>query len=156
MMQLSNYSSFEGVLYCKPHYDQLFKMTGSLDKSFEGTLKPTLVVIFPQYFYVSNLIYIAISTQVLRDLLRWTDLLIMRYSTKIVIPSITRILQFINPTCLVAFTSMNLYYHFLDYIVQNHVSSRFSSTFVGTQDKCVVCKKTVYPIEKVCAQFFAI
>lgn len=35
-MQLSNYSSFEGVLYCKPHFDQLFKMTGSLDKSFEG------------------------------------------------------------------------------------------------------------------------
>ena len=35
-LQLSNYSSFEGVLYCKPHFDQLFKMTGSLDKSFEG------------------------------------------------------------------------------------------------------------------------
>ncbi|KAL3726892.1 hypothetical protein ACJRO7_031745 [Eucalyptus globulus] len=33
---LSNYSSFEGILYCKPHFDQLFKMTGSLDKSFEG------------------------------------------------------------------------------------------------------------------------
>lgn len=36
IMQFSNYSSIEGVLYCKPHYDQLFKMTGSLDKSFEG------------------------------------------------------------------------------------------------------------------------
>ena len=35
-LQLSNYSSFEGVLYCRPHYDQLFKRTGSLDKSFEG------------------------------------------------------------------------------------------------------------------------
>ncbi|KAG5131053.1 hypothetical protein JHK84_037450 [Glycine max] len=33
---LSNYCSFEGVLYCKPHFDQLFKKTGSLDKSFEG------------------------------------------------------------------------------------------------------------------------
>ncbi|KAL4323618.1 hypothetical protein GQ457_11G033510 [Hibiscus cannabinus] len=38
-MQLSNYSSFEGVLYCKPHFNQLFKITGSLDKSFEGTPK---------------------------------------------------------------------------------------------------------------------
>ncbi|KAK8521486.1 hypothetical protein V6N13_077587 [Hibiscus sabdariffa] len=38
-LKLSNYSSFEGVLYCKPHFDQLFKMTGSLDKSFEGTPK---------------------------------------------------------------------------------------------------------------------
>lgn len=35
-MQLSNYCSFEGVLYCKPHFDQLYKMTGSLQKSFEG------------------------------------------------------------------------------------------------------------------------
>jgi len=35
-MQLSNYNSFEGVLYCRPHFDQLFKRTGSLDKSFEG------------------------------------------------------------------------------------------------------------------------
>ncbi|KAG8378984.1 hypothetical protein BUALT_Bualt07G0041200 [Buddleja alternifolia] len=34
-LKLSNYSSYEGVLYCKPHFDQLFKMTGSLDKSFE-------------------------------------------------------------------------------------------------------------------------
>lgn len=38
-MQLSNYNSFEGVLYCRPHFDQLFKRTGSLDKSFEGTKK---------------------------------------------------------------------------------------------------------------------
>ncbi|XP_054777447.1 LIM domain-containing protein WLIM2a-like isoform X2 [Prosopis cineraria] len=37
--QLSNYCSFEGVLYCRPHYDQLYKRTGSLDKSFEGTPK---------------------------------------------------------------------------------------------------------------------
>ncbi|XP_075503391.1 LIM domain-containing protein WLIM1-like [Primulina tabacum] len=35
-LKLSNYCSYEGVLYCKPHYDQLFKMTGSLDKSFDG------------------------------------------------------------------------------------------------------------------------
>lgn len=37
--QLGNYNSFEGVLYCRPHFDQLFKQTGSLDKSFEGTPK---------------------------------------------------------------------------------------------------------------------
>lgn len=38
-LQLFNYCSFEGVLYCKPHFDQLFKMTGSLDKSFEGAFQ---------------------------------------------------------------------------------------------------------------------
>uniref|UniRef100_A0A9I9CZJ2 LIM zinc-binding domain-containing protein n=1 Tax=Cucumis melo TaxID=3656 RepID=A0A9I9CZJ2_CUCME len=38
-LKLSNYNSFEGVLYCRPHFDQIFKRTGSLDKSFEGTPK---------------------------------------------------------------------------------------------------------------------
>lgn len=42
-LKLSNYSSFEGVLYCQPHFDQLFKLTGSLDKSFEGTPKTVRV-----------------------------------------------------------------------------------------------------------------
>lgn len=38
-LKLGNYNSFDGVLYCRPHFDQLFKRTGSLDKSFEGTPK---------------------------------------------------------------------------------------------------------------------
>ncbi|KAK9203081.1 hypothetical protein WN943_013335 [Citrus x changshan-huyou] len=78
-LKLSNYCSFEGVLYCKPHFDQLFKMTGSLDKSFEGT--PKTVRVERSADQVTN--------------------------------------------------------------------SRVSSMFAGTQDKCVACKKTVYPIEKV-------
>ncbi|KAM7479932.1 hypothetical protein LguiA_028145 [Lonicera macranthoides] len=74
-LKLSNYSSFEGVLYCKPHFDQLFKMTGSLDKSFE----------------------------------------VVSYASEIA----------------------------------QGTNSKVSSMFGGTQDKCVACKKTVYPIEKV-------
>lgn len=80
-LKFSNYSSIEGVLYCKPHYDQLYKMTGSLDKSFEGTPRSAKV---------------------------------------------DRSTNNESPT-----------------------SSRVSSMFVGTQEKCVACKKTVYPIEKV-------
>ncbi|KAI3820778.1 hypothetical protein L1987_08326 [Smallanthus sonchifolius] len=76
-LKLSNYSSFEGVLYCQPHFDQLFKMTGSLDKSFEGAPKTA----------------------------RSSD--------------------------------------------QGQSNSKVSSMFGGTQDKCVTCKKTVYPLEKV-------
>ncbi|XP_042022687.1 LIM domain-containing protein WLIM1-like [Salvia splendens] len=38
-LKLGNYNSFEGVLYCRPHYDQLLKRTGSLAKSFNGTPK---------------------------------------------------------------------------------------------------------------------
>lgn len=32
---------------------------------------------------------------------------------------------------------------------QGQTNSKLSSMFGGTQDKCVACKKTVYPIEKV-------
>lgn len=32
---------------------------------------------------------------------------------------------------------------------ERHASNKLSSMFVGTQEKCVICKKTVYPIEKV-------
>ncbi|KAL5681176.1 hypothetical protein ACJX0J_007561, partial [Zea mays] len=28
-----------GVLYCRPHFDQLLKRTGSLDKSFQAAEK---------------------------------------------------------------------------------------------------------------------
>ncbi|KAJ3694942.1 hypothetical protein LUZ60_000319 [Juncus effusus] len=77
-LKLSNYSSIDGVLYCMPHYDQLFKKTGSLDKSFEGAPKPAKAE---------------------------------------------------RPN--------------------GGEDSRFSSMFVGTQDKCVVCKRTVYPLEKI-------
>lgn len=79
-LKLSNYNSFEGVLYCKPHFDQLFKMTGSLNKSFEGAPKT-----------VRN--------------------------------------------------ERSVY--------QGQTNNRFSSMFVGTQEKCIACKKTVYPLEKV-------
>ncbi|WRX27389.1 hypothetical protein QQP08_019876 [Theobroma cacao] len=33
---LGNYSSMEGVLYCKPHFEQLFKETGNFNKNFQS------------------------------------------------------------------------------------------------------------------------
>ncbi|PWA65110.1 GATA type zinc finger transcription factor family protein [Artemisia annua] len=33
-LKLSNYSSMEGVLYCKPHFEQLFKESGNFNKNF--------------------------------------------------------------------------------------------------------------------------
>jgi hypothetical protein len=47
LLQLANYNSFEGVLYCRPHFDQHFKRTGSLDKSFEGMIHPFVSLICP-------------------------------------------------------------------------------------------------------------
>lgn len=32
--QMSNYSSMDGVLYCKPHFEQLFKESGNFSKNF--------------------------------------------------------------------------------------------------------------------------
>ncbi|XP_040870433.1 LIM domain-containing protein WLIM1-like isoform X1 [Glycine max] len=81
-LKLSNYCSFEGVLYCKPHFDQLFKKTGSLDKSFEG------------------------------------------------IPRTARLERSAD---------------------QVQTNTKVSNLFAGTQEKCVACKKTVYPIEKLLA-----
>ncbi|CAI9101781.1 OLC1v1039193C1 [Oldenlandia corymbosa var. corymbosa] len=36
---MSNYSSMDGVLYCKPHFEQLFKESGNFSKNFQ-TGKP--------------------------------------------------------------------------------------------------------------------
>ena len=33
--QMCSYSSMDGVLYCKPHFEQLFKETGSFSKKFQ-------------------------------------------------------------------------------------------------------------------------
>ncbi|KAJ8452400.1 hypothetical protein Cgig2_006205 [Carnegiea gigantea] len=99
-LKLHNYNSFEGVLYCKPHFNQLFKMTGSLEKSFEGEV-----------------------------------LLIYR-----LFPS----LQSHSPRFLVYDTRTKL-----NGEQQGQTCSKVSSMFGGTQEKCVACKKTVYPIEKV-------
>ncbi|KAJ7539391.1 hypothetical protein O6H91_11G090900 [Diphasiastrum complanatum] len=85
-LKLSNYASLEGVLYCKPHFDQLFKLTGSFDKSFETGMQP-------------------------KSMNRMQENEADRGASKS--PSIA------------------------------------SRLFVGTQEKCVACSKTVYPLEKV-------
>ncbi|GAB4827539.1 LIM domain-containing protein WLIM2b [Ancistrocladus abbreviatus] len=38
-LQLSNYSSMEGVLYCKPHFEQLFQGDRKLHKNFQSPVK---------------------------------------------------------------------------------------------------------------------
>ena len=40
--QLGNYSSMEGVLYCKPHFEQLFKETGNFNKNFQSRMSFSL------------------------------------------------------------------------------------------------------------------
>ncbi|KAK6142836.1 hypothetical protein DH2020_023184 [Rehmannia glutinosa] len=37
---MSNYSSMDGVLYCKPHFEQLFKESGNFSKNFQNAGKP--------------------------------------------------------------------------------------------------------------------
>lgn len=38
-LKLGSFASIEGVVYCKPHFEQLFKQTGSYEKSFDGAIK---------------------------------------------------------------------------------------------------------------------
>ncbi|XVF52863.1 hypothetical protein PTKIN_Ptkin05aG0052600 [Pterospermum kingtungense] len=78
LLVMSSYCSREGLLYCKPHFEQLFKETGS---------------------YTRKLCEIQFSPPVLTSVPR--------------------------------------------------APSRLASFFSGTQDKCGVCKKTAYPLEKV-------
>lgn len=35
-LKLSSYSSMEGVLYCKPHFEQLFRESGNYTKNFQS------------------------------------------------------------------------------------------------------------------------
>ncbi|KAF5729977.1 LIM domain-containing protein WLIM2b-like isoform X1 [Tripterygium wilfordii] len=39
LLKMGNYSSMDGVLYCKPHFEQLFKETGCFTKNFQSSLK---------------------------------------------------------------------------------------------------------------------
>ncbi|KAF3492960.1 hypothetical protein DY000_02056323 [Brassica cretica] len=52
-LQLSRYSSMEGVLYCKPHYEQLFKESGSFTKNFQSPVKPAAEKSSPELVNVS-------------------------------------------------------------------------------------------------------
>ncbi|KAK7835535.1 LIM domain-containing protein PLIM2b [Quercus suber] len=74
-LSMSTYSSMDGILYCKPHFEQLFKESGNFSKNFHPGAKS--------------------AEQMARR------------------------------------------------------PSKLSSMFCGTQDKCAVCTKTVYPLEKV-------
>uniref|UniRef100_A0A3Q7GMU8 LIM zinc-binding domain-containing protein n=8 Tax=Solanum TaxID=4107 RepID=A0A3Q7GMU8_SOLLC len=38
-LKLSSYSSMEGVLYCKPHFEQLYKESGNFNKNFQSPVK---------------------------------------------------------------------------------------------------------------------
>uniref|UniRef100_A0A5B6Z3L0 Putative Pollen-specific protein SF3 n=1 Tax=Davidia involucrata TaxID=16924 RepID=A0A5B6Z3L0_DAVIN len=71
---MGRFSSMDGVLYCRPHFEQLFKDTGSFTKKLQSSGRPNEL---------------------------------------------------------------------------SRTPSKLSSFFSGTQDKCAVCKKTVYPLEKV-------
>ncbi|XP_019434506.1 PREDICTED: LIM domain-containing protein PLIM2c-like isoform X1 [Lupinus angustifolius] len=77
-LSMSTYSSMDGILYCKPHFEQLFKESGNFSKNFQTAAK---------------------SSDKQNDM--------------------------------------------------NKAPSRVSSMFSGTLDKCAVCTKTVYPLEKV-------
>ncbi|MFS7932454.1 hypothetical protein Hanom_Chr04g00368091 [Helianthus anomalus] len=46
---MSNYSSMDGVLYCKTHFEQLFKESGNFSKNFQTSEFFFLFVIMTNY-----------------------------------------------------------------------------------------------------------
>eukprot|EP00271_Cylindrocystis_brebissonii_P019045 TRINITY_DN5618_c0_g1_i1.p1 TRINITY_DN5618_c0_g1~~TRINITY_DN5618_c0_g1_i1.p1 ORF type:complete len:238 (-),score=22.07 TRINITY_DN5618_c0_g1_i1:1328-2041(-) len=97
-LKLGSYASIEGVLYCKPHFEQLFKQTGSLQKSFQDAIKEEKAAPGPDAALVGIGRPKATTTTEKKPL--------------------------------------------------TSAQKRFS----GTQDKCVACGKTVYPLEKVAVE----
>jgi len=45
----------EGVLYCKPHFDQLFKETGNFNKNFQSRMPLILAGI--NFFYLMSIYF---------------------------------------------------------------------------------------------------
>ncbi|KAL4347524.1 hypothetical protein GQ457_17G003450 [Hibiscus cannabinus] len=134
-LKLSNFNSFEGVLYCRPHYDQLFKRTGSLDKSFEGTpkiVKPERQMDNENAIKVSNMFE---GTREKCKCCNKTAYPIERLSN---FNSFEGVLY-----CRPHYDQLFKRTGSLD------KSFEVSNMFEGTREKCKCCNKTAYPIERV-------
>lgn len=59
-LQLSNYCSMEGVLYCKPHLEQLFKETGTYTKHFQCEITPFPYKPFLSWSWLTILILVCL------------------------------------------------------------------------------------------------
>eukprot|EP00850_Spirogloea_muscicola_P014188 SM000100S09415 [mRNA] locus=s100:225363:226365:+ [translate_table: standard] len=110
-LKLGNYASLDHVLYCKPHFTQLFKQAGNYHAGFDkagdgddnGAEKAE-----------------SVSERVARLAISGDR------------PAITGGRTATTPA-------------------SPKPASKAAGQFGGTQDKCLVCSKTVYPIEKVSA-----
>ena len=60
ILQMSNYSSMDGVLYCKPHFEQLFKESGNFSKNFQTCMTFFLLFFLNSIGIVDIYIYIYI------------------------------------------------------------------------------------------------
>eukprot|EP00897_Mesotaenium_endlicherianum_P003022 jgi/Mesen1/2748/ME000169S01912 len=92
VLKTGNFASLEGVLYCKPHFQQLFKQTGSYKASFDEAIKHEKEHVPPPESVTSGIGKLSVG--------------------------------------------------------EKKAPSAFAGRFQGTQDKCVACGKTVYPLEK--------
>ncbi|KAB5564480.1 hypothetical protein DKX38_004534 [Salix brachista] len=133
LLVMSSYSSIDGVLYCKPHYNQLFKETANFTTKLQSCEIPFFVFLF---FNSSTYFWNWFSTEkdVLLPILPFLRALTLCFC----------ILSASGgeeewPACLMCVFP----------ITQTKAPSKLSSMFSGTQDKCASCKKTAYPLEKV-------
>ncbi|CAN1300881.1 LIM domain-containing protein PLIM2b [Linum perenne] len=60
---MGSYSSMDGVLYCKPHFEQLFKETGSFTKNFQtcNLFLRSIVIEVLCYIAIVSMFYLLIK-----------------------------------------------------------------------------------------------
>ena len=150
-LQLGNYNSFEGVLYCRPHFDQLFKRTGSLDKSFEGKNKEKLIW---SQCCTSHSFSFRIPTDLLafnflsRDTKNCKTRETCWWGGKKKFPLYSWHLDAFLCLSIESWTPLFCSITMICF-EQKPISTKVSTMFAGTRDKCFGCKNTVYPTEKV-------
>lgn len=143
----------EGALYCKAHFEQLFKESGgSIKRSSScnffffffllGLLHNIIWYIYILHFIISLIYFFCFILSVSWELRSGTS----NYPN-------SEYLFFFSP---INFDLFPIIKYFCEWkimiffvILQGRSPSKLSSMFSGTQEKCAVCKKTVYPLEKV-------
>lgn len=66
---MSNYSSMDGVLYCKPHFEQLFKESGNFSKNFQTGDHTTDLITIIIFSSQKKKIYICLINLIMAELL---------------------------------------------------------------------------------------
>lgn len=150
-LQLSNFSSMEGVLYCKPHFEQLFKETGNFNKSFQSrwgsywNCSDSHCLHFVIFHWSSSLNYVCLhfdSATVSREINSWTG----NFDVAVTIHSFFFFCwkYKLSDHVLLWFIGEHIF------ILRRGPQVKLLACFQERKKNAATCGKTAYPLEKVC------